>query len=128
MAQKFKSTITFDINFDKLREEYPWLFWLDEVLKLHTFLEVYEFEYIVGVGYQANGVRSEEEIRELVQHLAKELPWVSDCTTHFDCMEQGEPQDITYLFRKALSEEELADLSAAAKAGTNDDSQEKSRD
>lgn len=126
MTEKFKSTIIFDIDFDKLREDYPWLFWLDEVLKLHAFLEVYEFQYIFSVGYQADCVRSEEEIQELIRHLAEELPWVSDCTTRFDYMELGEPQDITHLIKAAspVSDEELAALKVAAKAGANDDSQE----
>lgn len=82
IAQNSKSTLILNINIDKLREKYTWLFWQEEILKLHGFLEVYEFEYCFNVGYQANMVYSEEEIRNLFKRLTEELPWILDCTTN----------------------------------------------
>lgn len=99
MAEKFKSTISYDIDFKKLQKKYPEFFWLDEVLKLHGFLEVYDFEYFFRVGYQTDRVLPKEEVRDLFQKLTAELPWIVDCTTRFNCMELGEPKNIIYLFK-----------------------------
>lgn len=100
MIEKYKFTISYDIDFEKFQSDYPNLYWLDEVLKLHGFLEVYDFEYVFTIGYQTDNILSEKEMQTLFQKLTAHFPWLVDCTTRFDCLDLGEPKDITYLFKK----------------------------
>lgn len=109
MAGKFKSTLQFDVDFKKFCKKYWYLFWLDEILKLHGFLETYGFEYTFQMGYQADRIYSKEEMDALFTHMVAELPWVADCTTRFDYLEMGVPKDLAPLFKRATPVSEEAE-------------------
>ena len=110
MSEQYKSTIQFDIDFDKFKEENPNLFWLDEVLKLHGFLEVYEFEYFFTVGYQAKSVLPDEEIESMFRLLLETFPWLTDCAKYFNCVELGERKSLMHLFRRQDYDIEFTNL------------------
>lgn len=105
LSEKFKSTLQFDIDFDKFKEEYPYLFWLEEVLKFNGFLEEHGFKYVPQMGYRASDVLPKAEIDALFRKILEAFPWAADCTTHFDCVEMGEPKSILHLFTQIPEED-----------------------
>lgn len=112
-----KQTFIYDIDFDKLRENYPEVFWLDGVLSLHQFLENNRFVYIPKVGYQVDHILSEEEIEHIIRYIKEELVWMIECATFFRCLKIGDPKSVWHLFPRELTKEELEELEEVAMRG-----------
>lgn len=100
MNDKLRKGINFDLDTNKLEQNYTKSDWHNAYYELRIYFEKEGFQHIQGSGYHSVEPMSESQVMSIVHKLTKKFPWINECVSVCTIADVPETTDISHVFVK----------------------------
>lgn len=99
MERRYRKAINFDLDTHLLKAKYPGADYRAAYYDIRRFFERRGYEHRQGSGYLSAQKQTSADIYDLMDDLARELPWLSECVNKIDVTNIGQQHDLLGLLK-----------------------------
>lgn len=100
MDDRLKKGINFDLDTNKLKQNYIKGDWHNAYYDLRMYLEKEGFEHIQGSGYHSMKPMTQSQAMSVIHKITKKFPWINECVRICTISDVPETTDISHVFEK----------------------------